>query len=102
MLYVSVRWSRLVADMRSKSSGRIGRIVAIFLQRDNGSKAECRGGEEVRRLAGQRHSRGEVSLRLVAPVASSMLFSSLVQNMSSRFVKPMITIMCRHVQLVQY
>lgn len=31
MLYVSVRWSRLVEDMRSKSSGRIGRIVDILV-----------------------------------------------------------------------
>jgi hypothetical protein len=29
MLYVSVRWSRLHSDIRRRSVGRIGRIVAI-------------------------------------------------------------------------
>ena len=29
MLYVSVRWSRFVTVIRRRSSGRIGRIVAI-------------------------------------------------------------------------
>lgn len=46
MLYVSVRWSRLVADMRSKSSGRIGRIVAIFAtaRRYGVARMGCGGG----------------------------------------------------------
>lgn len=30
MLYVSVRWSRLVEEMCRRSSGRIGRIVAML------------------------------------------------------------------------
>lgn len=30
MLYVSVRWSRLVHEMRTRSFGLMGRIVAIL------------------------------------------------------------------------
>ena len=39
MLYVSVRWSRLVEEMRRRSFGRIGRIVAILegVERFNGA-----------------------------------------------------------------